>query len=777
MATKKDMLTGQEKEMSEEELQDVMDQMRSGEGSGFIKQTVKRSDGTEKEMVIWGGYECDGYDRTLNIFMNNTDLGPFVKIMTDDSVDVEGIEDPCKKDVGYQITVDFLDHPMTSIMRKGEGKITQELFIRDEKKSFRSIIDVGTGEFDINENGEFELNNDSLQENKFMVYVLAFLGARRYLLKEGIVQKLYDMYDESAGVVLKVSKAGKISAKVVKGMERPDLPCNVFLFGEQMCRPYIDEMIGLKASGKRPKYDPKVAKMLGGDQGDPKKKSKKELAAEKANRTLANRKKNQSDSNASELSDEQKKTNREQFFKGKLFVISGFDSFTEKPIMKIIEENGGIIKSSTVLDTDYLIYEERFGVGTKKHERAIELNETKGKNIKIIPLKQFNKMVEDGDFSEYVQDKVAAKKERPKKKDAGEEPKPKKDTPKKISDKECSEYIRQAKKDFQKLNDEWQDAFDDHSREMSTQVFMSPTSVKMAMNRIIRDRDRHGRGFDRLISEIDKQGKEFIDKGCSAKVVAEIRNLISDIIDDNNLSVDFGTTGTAELDLGSTNYEFSAESTSIRRWWKNKYDNMPEIKAEKERKRLENDLKTAEKELDDKKSKRNELDSDEQKLNQEILTIETKINELEQGFESSKNRINGSTSSRINEIQRDIEKIRVEKESAEKSIDDMQAQIAGLSIFKFALKKELTKKVEETRASIPSFTERIRKNELELDEVKKKGDDEIASLQRQIEDLKKTLSDKHVDLSNIPIKKAELDKIIEDTKASVCAIKEKLANS
>ena len=108
---------------------------------------------------------------------------------------------------------------------------------------------------------------------------------------------------------------------------------------------------------------------------------------------------------------------------------------------------------------------------------------------------------------------------------------------------------------------------------------------------------------------------------------------------------------------------------------------------------------------------------------------------------------------------------------------DMQAQIAGLSIFKFALKKELTKKVEETRASIPSFTERIRKNELELDEVKKKGDDEIASLQRQIEDLKKTLSDKHVDLSNIPIKKAELDKIIEDTKASVCAIKEKLANS
>ena len=37
-------------------------------------------------------------------------------------------------------------------------------------------------------------------------------------------------------------------------------------------------------------------------------------------------------------------------------------------------------KSSTVLNTDYLIYDERYGKGTKKHERALELN-GKGKNI------------------------------------------------------------------------------------------------------------------------------------------------------------------------------------------------------------------------------------------------------------------------------------------------------------------------------------------------------------------------------------------------------------
>ena len=89
---------------------------------------------------------------------------------------------------------------------------------------------------------------------------------------------------------------------------------------------------------------------------------------------------------------------KQLFFKGKNFVLSGFDSFTEPPIRDVIEKNGGIVRSSTVLDTDYLIYHEICGVGTKKHERAIELNKKNGKNIKIIPLKEFMTMVESNNF-------------------------------------------------------------------------------------------------------------------------------------------------------------------------------------------------------------------------------------------------------------------------------------------------------------------------------------------------------------------------------------------
>lgn len=75
-------------------------------------------------------------------------------------------------------------------------------------------------------------------------------------------------------------------------------------------------------------------------------------------------------------------------FAGKIFVLTGLDTRVENQITEIIISRGGIIKSSTVLNTDYLIYDERYGTDTKKHERAVELI-GKGKNIQMITAKQF----------------------------------------------------------------------------------------------------------------------------------------------------------------------------------------------------------------------------------------------------------------------------------------------------------------------------------------------------------------------------------------------------
>lgn len=99
------------------------------------------------------------------------------------------------------------------------------------------------------------------------------------------------------------------------------------------------------------------------------------------------------------LSPEEKERIRKkkrEFFQGKVFVLTGFAfTDTETMLTKEIQENGGIVKDSTVLDTNYLIYHDQEGVGTKKYDRALELNREKGKNIVMMSYSEFQSAVRD----------------------------------------------------------------------------------------------------------------------------------------------------------------------------------------------------------------------------------------------------------------------------------------------------------------------------------------------------------------------------------------------
>lgn len=240
---------------------EMIDALQNGQG-GFITQTIKGVDGTEKEMAIWGGYELDGYDRTLNVFMNLKNQGSFIEYYQDNDLDGSDIKDPCEKEVGYQMTIDLMDLAGTIVIRKSQREMTVEFYERDERKSYRNLLEENSGTVELDESGKIVFDPDTIEDNKHVVFAIVSEGLRRYLLKEGIVKKLYDMYDESAGVLVKVSKGGTITTKIVKGRERPDLPCSVFLLGEQICRPYIDEMLGLESNGIRPHFDPKQAEKV-----------------------------------------------------------------------------------------------------------------------------------------------------------------------------------------------------------------------------------------------------------------------------------------------------------------------------------------------------------------------------------------------------------------------------------------------------------------------------------------------------------------------------------
>lgn len=76
--------------------------------------------------------------------------------------------------------------------------------------------------------------------------------------------------------------------------------------------------------------------------------------------------------------------------KDKIFVLTGFDDTTEAKYVKIIEDSGGIVKSNTVLKTNYLVYNPNYDHETIKLKRAKELVE-QGKRIAIVSEEEFLK--------------------------------------------------------------------------------------------------------------------------------------------------------------------------------------------------------------------------------------------------------------------------------------------------------------------------------------------------------------------------------------------------
>lgn len=79
--------------------------------------------------------------------------------------------------------------------------------------------------------------------------------------------------------------------------------------------------------------------------------------------------------------------------KDKIFVFTGLGSEDEERAFAIVKNSGGIVKSSVVLKTNYLVVNEEYDHQTAKYDRAVELNE-QGKNIGIIALSDFYKYAE-----------------------------------------------------------------------------------------------------------------------------------------------------------------------------------------------------------------------------------------------------------------------------------------------------------------------------------------------------------------------------------------------
>ena len=86
-------------------------------------------------------------------------------MVSEEEISAEGIDDPCENEIGYQMTVDFMDMAATSILRRGLGKLSMEMYVRDERKTCSRTVDVGCGTFDLEEDGSISISPEVITQN------------------------------------------------------------------------------------------------------------------------------------------------------------------------------------------------------------------------------------------------------------------------------------------------------------------------------------------------------------------------------------------------------------------------------------------------------------------------------------------------------------------------------------------------------------------------------------------------------------------------------------
>lgn len=228
----------------EMKIEEIVDAFRAGKGS--LSQMKEMPDGTKRFFNVYGDVH-DGWDHILNIFMESSCVGSLFEAA------IHGkLKTPEKKKEntfkGSETTIDYTDEAITWLLRNTDEKVYLEAYQRDEKKVFYDPAIEAEYE---KKDGSLEVTGEKLQEDQNLAYVLIFASLRDHLEAEGFIDKLREINKYSrAGILVTATDEDHITARVVQGKSRPDLPCEMFLMGTITCRPYLDEMIaGSKISG------------------------------------------------------------------------------------------------------------------------------------------------------------------------------------------------------------------------------------------------------------------------------------------------------------------------------------------------------------------------------------------------------------------------------------------------------------------------------------------------------------------------------------------------
>lgn len=237
--------TGETKEISMEEF---MAAMKSGQVS--VRQEVRHADGSVTSSMIYGNDVGDGVDRSVNIFGSVSDVLSAAIIR---ARELHEADENAKKlffmdnsDSDYEVTVDDTKMPTMHIITCTKTSVKVARYIRDERKTVGTPINEETFHF---VDGKLDATLEDVQGNSLLLFAFATYELRKLFAERGILRELRELANRGSGVLV-TKNENEMLTKVVRGRNRPDLPCLMFggLFGQNledavMMRPYMDELM------------------------------------------------------------------------------------------------------------------------------------------------------------------------------------------------------------------------------------------------------------------------------------------------------------------------------------------------------------------------------------------------------------------------------------------------------------------------------------------------------------------------------------------------------
>lgn len=253
MPTMTDPETGETKEISMEEF---FAAMQGGKIS--VRQEVHHADGSVTSSLIYGNDVGDGIDRSLNIFGTTSDVLYYAiwkaRKRKDADENAEKLFFIDNAEADYEVTIDDTQIPMMHIITCTKEKVRVQRHIRDERKSVGKPMAEAEFSFD---NGKISATLEDIQNgDKLLLFACGVYEIRKLLNERNQLQRLKELGNRSSGVLItkdveEIEDASGIITKIVRGQNRPDLPCMMFggLFAQDlkdaiMMRPYMDELMG-----------------------------------------------------------------------------------------------------------------------------------------------------------------------------------------------------------------------------------------------------------------------------------------------------------------------------------------------------------------------------------------------------------------------------------------------------------------------------------------------------------------------------------------------------